>query len=191
MASPTPSPSSLPSMLKYGIYSVHDGSKLVRILVALFVVVVIVYLLFGRRTTPHQVGKKVEWNESSITVWQNDSMRVDMNIASLCSLPNQSLPSPPPAPLSLPLSRPSPPPPFSPSLPYPPPPPPPQLPYPSSPPPLQSGILDMNDVDLLTPAVPDDIITASDGWKVEEGRVSVKVRRRRRRRRRRGKGGSA
>lgn len=55
-------------MLKYGIYSVHDGSKLVRILVALFVVVVIVYLLFGRKATPHQVGKKVEWNEDSLTV---------------------------------------------------------------------------------------------------------------------------
>jgi abhydrolase domain-containing protein 14 len=37
-------------MLKYGIYSVQDGSKLFRILLALVVVVSIIYFLFGRKT---------------------------------------------------------------------------------------------------------------------------------------------
>lgn len=38
-------------MMKYGIYSVHDGSKLVKILIGLFIIVSIVYFLFGRKTS--------------------------------------------------------------------------------------------------------------------------------------------
>ncbi|CAI8044312.1 Protein ABHD14A [Geodia barretti] len=38
-------------MMKYGIYSVQDGSRLVRILIGLFIIVSIVYFLFGRKSS--------------------------------------------------------------------------------------------------------------------------------------------
>jgi hypothetical protein len=38
-------------MMKYGIYSVQDGSKLVRILIGLFIIVSIVYFFFGRKSS--------------------------------------------------------------------------------------------------------------------------------------------
>lgn len=44
-------------MLKHGIYSVQDGSKLVRILIAMFIVVSIVYFVFGRKTTSHDQSR--------------------------------------------------------------------------------------------------------------------------------------
>ena len=37
--------------MKYGIYSVQDGSRLVRILIGLFIIVSIVYFLFGRKSS--------------------------------------------------------------------------------------------------------------------------------------------
>lgn len=48
-------------MLKYGIYSVQDGSKLVRILVGLFIAVSIIYFVFGRKTAgPQDMAAKDE-----------------------------------------------------------------------------------------------------------------------------------
>ena len=38
-------------MMKYGIYSVQDGSKLLRILLGMFIVVSVIYFLFGRKTS--------------------------------------------------------------------------------------------------------------------------------------------
>ena len=38
-------------MMQYGIYSVQDGAKLIKILIAVIVAVSIVYFLFGRKTS--------------------------------------------------------------------------------------------------------------------------------------------
>ena len=38
-------------MMKHGIYSVTDGRKLVKLLTGMFIIVSIIYFLFGRKTS--------------------------------------------------------------------------------------------------------------------------------------------
>ena len=60
-------------MMKHGIYSVQDGSKLVKILIGLFIVVSIVYFLFGRKSSSDITAESHDTNMQSYDTGTKDS----------------------------------------------------------------------------------------------------------------------
>ena len=57
---------STPQMIKHGIYSVTDGRKLVKLLTGMFIIVSIVYFLFGRKTSHDIKAESHDTNEVCI-----------------------------------------------------------------------------------------------------------------------------